>query len=158
MTADLGNLRMQVTPENVMQLHHALAAEAQLVRAHLALALALATAVGEPAKDPVSPGAARGFNAKRQALFDQCTAYVTELRSTADALAKTAHSYGHSEQEITDSFKKFNTSYQAQYTAPDAARSSSAQLLTSLTQPGQVDQSPPPGSLRSVLPGPAGTC
>jgi hypothetical protein len=155
MTADLGNLCMQVTPENVMQLHHALAAEAQLVKMHLSQAMAVP--VGEPAKDPVSPGAARDFNAKRHGLFDQCLAYVTELQSTADALAKTAQSYGHSEQEITSSFEKFNTGYQAQYTAPDAARSSSAQLLTSLTERGQVDQPPTPGSLRSVLSGPTDT-
>ncbi|HEY1968759.1 MAG TPA: hypothetical protein VGH89_12490 [Pseudonocardia sp.] len=106
--ADLAALRTQVTPENVMLLHHGLLAEAQYMREQIAMHL---HPVGEPGKDLVSPQAAVAFNSKINNLREQLLGYVNALRTMTEEMAATAQRYGHTESEITASFAKFNNDY-----------------------------------------------
>jgi len=98
--------KMQVTPTNVLQIRNALLAESDLLGDRINLARAQAQ-VGKPGQDPVSQVAADGFNAKIKALMDQCQAYVDALVEAAGELGQMAKSYGHTEQQIANSFKKF---------------------------------------------------
>jgi len=73
-----------VTPDNIVQLRNALA-EATLLSGKLNL-YGPQMVVGEPGQDPVSPDAAKSFNAKVQKLSDGCWAYVHALQDAAEAL------------------------------------------------------------------------
>jgi len=106
--------RFQVTPENVLALHNALAAEAKLIHGKIAVA-SYSAHVGKPGADEVSTTAAEGFNAKIDSLVKQCVAYADALQASADNLARIAKNYGHTEAEINASFATFNTGYQARH-------------------------------------------
>jgi hypothetical protein len=107
--ADLAALRTQVTPENVMLLHHGLLAEAQYMNDQITMHL---RPIGKPGKDLVSAQAASAFNIKIDNLREQLFGYVKTLRTMADEMAATAQGYGRTEAEINASFAKFNDSYQ----------------------------------------------
>jgi hypothetical protein len=149
---------MQVTPANVLQIRNALLAESQLLSDKVIQATTDA-AVGEPGKDPVSQTAAGGFNSKIKTLLDQCTAYVNALATAADDLEQTAKSYGHTEQEINDSFAKFRTDHPAPTSVPTSPSAPGPPLLSfahSLASPAPAQTSPTPGDPRSLFPNVSG--
>jgi len=115
---------MQVTPENVLQVHNAIKAEAEYLRGQL-LGVGYSLRVGKPGLEQVSDFAAsdQGFNGKIRTLLEQCQTYARILSDAADRLAKTAAGYGHSEQEIVDSFRKFSASFGEQSASPLPATS-----------------------------------
>ncbi|HEY1972117.1 MAG TPA: hypothetical protein VGH89_29470 [Pseudonocardia sp.] len=114
MRADLDHLLFQVTPDNILHIHHTLAAEATLIRVEVWRAESGAT-VGIAAKDPVSRPAAEGFNRKIERLLRQCADYGRALQETADQLKQMATNYGHTEAEIERSFSAFNGDYQRRH-------------------------------------------
>ncbi|HEY4006558.1 MAG TPA: hypothetical protein VGM60_15435 [Pseudonocardia sp.] len=116
-TADLASLRTQVTPENVLLLHNGLKAEAQYLRGQMR-ACGFPVQIGEPGLDPVSKPAAVAFNAKIQTLNEQLEAYIALLKTMAEAMAQTAKSYGHNEDELTASFTSYFPGYEANAIAP----------------------------------------
>jgi len=97
---------MQVTPANVLQIRNALLAESRLLSGKVETATS-GVLVGEPGLDDVSKQAATAFNAKINALMTQCQGYVEALKTAAHELEQMAKSYGHTEQQINDSFAKF---------------------------------------------------
>ena len=97
---------LQVTPENVLLIGNALQAEAILLNGRVRQARA-DTVVGEPGRDPVSVDAVPRFNAKITDLLTECQVYVNALAEAAAQMAQTARRYGHTEQEITDSFARY---------------------------------------------------
>lgn len=105
--ADLAQLLTQVTPENVMQMHHALQAEARRMGDDL-WKYGRPYRVGLAAEDPVSEPAASGFNGKIDQTVAQTQVYVDEMQSAANQLVIIAQRYGHSEQEIKNSFARFD--------------------------------------------------
>lgn len=112
MRADLDHLLFQVTPDNILHIHHTLAAEATLIRVEVAKAHN-GSVVGIAAKDPVSKPAADAFNAKIEHLLDQGAAYGDALDAMAEHLKRIAASYGHTEDEINASFHRFSVRYQS---------------------------------------------
>ena len=111
-TADLASLRTQVTPENVLLLHNGLKSEALYLSRQVKLR-EHQMHVGEPGNDPVCKPAATAFNTKIRALKAQLDAYVAQLNTMAEAMAQTARSYGHTEDQITASFTYFYPGYEA---------------------------------------------
>lgn len=109
-TADLASLRAQVTPENVLLLHNGLKAEAKFLNTQLRN-FTFRAKVGKPGNDPVSEQAANVFNAKINRLSTEVGAYIAALDEMAEAMAGIAKSYGHTEDQITASFTRFNSSY-----------------------------------------------
>ncbi|WP_028937932.1 PE domain-containing protein [Pseudonocardia spinosispora] len=101
---------MTVTPENVLQLHNVFQSEVAALRSKTVFTLNFK--VGKAAEDPVSPRAADGFNTKIDSYKRRVQDYVDELDATARALADAAKRYGHSEEEIVASFRKFSPGYQ----------------------------------------------
>jgi len=101
----------------VLQIRNALLAESQLLSKRVALATKDA-AVGKPGQDPVSQTAADGFNQKIKTLLDQCHAYVNALAEAAGNLERMAKSYGHTEQQINDSFTRFQIDHPAPTSVP----------------------------------------
>jgi hypothetical protein len=145
---------MQVTPANVLHIRNALLAESQLLSDKVAVATARA-AVGKPGHDPVSETASDGFNQKIKALMDQCQGYVNALTEAAASLEQTAKSYGHTEQQINDSFAMFQTDHPAPTSMPTSSAAPGPPLLSFArsvagTAPGQAE--PVPGDLRSLFP------
>jgi hypothetical protein len=112
---------LRVTPENVLLIGNALQAEAILLNGRVRQARA-DTVVREPGRDPVSVDAVPRFNAKITDLLTECQVYVNALAEAAAQMAQTARRYGHTEQEITDSF----TRYQIENTPPTIAPPMSA--------------------------------
>lgn len=110
--ADLASLRTQVTPENVLLLHNGLKAEAQYLTDQM-YQHGFPTHVGRPGNDQVSKPAAKAFNDKIRALNEQLQAYVTQLDKMAEVMALTAKGYGHTEDQLTASFKNFYPDYLA---------------------------------------------
>lgn len=110
--ADLASLRTQVTPENVLLLHNGLKSEAQYLRNQMHRH-GFPVLVGKPGLDPVSKPAAKAFNDKIQALNQQLQAYLTQLDKMGEAMAQTAKSYGHTEDQLTASLKNFYPGYAA---------------------------------------------
>ncbi len=108
--AELAHLGMQVTPENVVQVANVLRAEADYLREHLGAARRNSH-VGEPGEDPVSPRAAKAFNAKIGAMYDRVDEYVDTLQSYADRLTATARDYGNTDEAIRRSFDTIRTGY-----------------------------------------------
>jgi hypothetical protein len=116
--ADLNALMLRVTPQDVLVIGNAVRAESILLIDKIYRAR-LETVVGEPGQDPVSLKAVPLFNNKIHQLLTECEAYAHELAAAADELAHTARLYGHTEQEIRDSF----TRYQAQNPPPTSPTS-----------------------------------
>jgi hypothetical protein len=116
--AEVNDLMFQITPDNVIQIHHAVAAEARLVLAEVGLAQRDAV-VGVAAKDPVSQPASEQFNAKINPVVQQSRAYGNALQAVADQLQATITSYGHTEDEITSTFGQYSSDYQKKYSLPD---------------------------------------
>jgi len=145
---------MQVTPANVLQIRNALLAESQLLHDKV-LAAQRQVHVGKPGNDEVSESAAEGFNTKIKALLDQCQAYVDALAAAAGNLSQMAKSYGHTEQQINDSFKNFQTDHPAPTslpafpTSPGPPRS----FVDSLASTTSAQPSSPPIDHRSLFPG-----
>lgn len=101
------NLRgMRVTPQNVLQIRNALLAEAQLMADKIQRART-ECAVGEPGLDPVSLEMAPMFNGKIGALLAEWDAYVRSLKDGAGTLGQMARAYGRTEQEVGDSFARY---------------------------------------------------
>ena len=115
--ADLASLRTQVTPENVLLLHNGLKAEAVYLQRRMH-ACGFPMQVGEPGLDPVSKPAARAFNSKIRGLKEQLDAYVAQLEKMAEAMAQSAKSYGHTEDELAASFSNFYPGYEANAAVP----------------------------------------
>lgn len=118
LNAEVNDLMFHITPDNVIQIHHALAAEATRVLKEAVLAEHTAV-VGVAAKDPVSQPASEQFNAKINPLLQQSMAYGKALQAVADHLQATISSYGHTEDEITSTFGQYNSDYQKKYSLPD---------------------------------------
>ena len=97
---------LRVTPENVLLIGNALQAEAILLGEKIYRAMG-ETVVREPGRDPVSVDAVPRFNAKITNLLTECQVYVNALAEAAAQMAQTARRYGHTEQEITDSFTRY---------------------------------------------------
>jgi uncharacterized protein YukE len=149
---------MQVTPANVLQIRNALLAESQLLSDKVAVATGRAT-VGKPGQDPVSETASDGFNQKIKALMDQCHGYVNALTEAAASLEQTAKSYGHTEQQINESFIKFQTDHPAPTSMPTSPPTPGPPLLSfARTVAGLAPSraTPVPGDLRSLFPGAGG--
>lgn len=113
LAADLDHLGMQVTPETVLQIRNVLLGEAQRLQNAFRWE-ARNVQVGPPGGDPIS---GRWANVTNK---DKILPLLAEYRSHADAfnqagekLRQTALRYGHTEQEIADSFKKFLKANQA---------------------------------------------
>jgi hypothetical protein len=146
---------MQVTPANVLHIRNALLAESQLLNKKVAMATRDA-AVGKPGQDPVSQTAADNFNQKIKTLLDQCQAYVNALDEAACALERTAKSYGHTDQQIKDSFAKFQCTHPAPTGVPTSPAAPGPALLSfarSVAGPAPTQSPPAPGDLGSLFPG-----
>jgi hypothetical protein len=107
LAADLDHLVMQVTPETVLQIRNVILGAAQRLQ-NAFRREARNVQVGPPGGDPISGTWANVTNK------DKIPPLLAEFRSHADAfdqvgekLRQTALCYGHTEQEIEDSFKKF---------------------------------------------------
>ena len=149
---------MQVTPSNVLQIRNALLAESQLLSDKVAVASSTIQ-VGEPGLDEVSKSAAPAFNNKINALLNQCQAYGNALAEAAGNLEQMAKGYGHTEQQISESFTKFQSDNPAPSSAPgstSAPDSAMQSFARSLASPAPVHPSPTPGGLRSLSPGASG--
>jgi hypothetical protein len=109
--ADLASLRLQVNPDNVLQIRNSLEAESVYLRKQIAQFSVLGR-VGEPGNDLVSKPAAEGFNAKIDPYWTEQSAYAALLHSMADEFEQTAKSYGIAEQQIQDSFTTFYADYE----------------------------------------------
>jgi hypothetical protein len=146
-SATLARMGMRVTPENVLQLRNALAAEVDRLSASLKQR-EYALRVGECGKDPLSRPVADAFNQKIQSLVTQMQAYIRELAGARDALHQTALTYGHTEAQIGHSFDVFQTN-----TLPAVY----AQVATERQQrlPGRLQEltAPPPVPATPRLPG-----
>lgn len=103
LAASLDHLGFQVDRDTVLQTGAALLAEAHRLEKLVALHRP-ALRMQPPAADLVSGPAADEFNAKIQALADQCDADARVLTAAAADLALTARRYGFTEQEITAAF------------------------------------------------------
>ena len=138
LAADLDHLGMQVTPENVLQIRNVLKAEANRLADVIAVN-EFRLHVDLCGGDPVSRNAADGFNAKIKRLLDQCNGYVRALRTAAVALERAAANYGHSEEEIENSFDKFRPEHPAEWsaalTAPSEYSSTASVLRPYLPSP-----------------------
>jgi hypothetical protein len=108
--ADLASLRLQVNPDNVLQIRNSLEAESQYLRTQIGRYRS--ARVGEPGNDLVSKPAAEGFNAKIDPYWTEQSAYAALLHSMADEFEQTAKSYGIAEQQIQDSFTTFYADYE----------------------------------------------
>lgn len=156
LAADVAQLGMQVTPENVLQLHNVLRAEAKYIREQTRR-LGFPIRIGKPGLDPVSEWAASdaGFNGKLDALHRQCQGYPKALDDAADQLAATAKGYGHTEEAVRDSFTAYYPRYLAMADTPAPAMPPPAGSPTALIlQPYQPPPAGParaPGDLRPTL-------
>lgn len=101
----LEQLALQVTPQTVLQVRNGFLGEAQrlqdALRHHAANIV-----VGPVGGDPLSQPAANVFNEHIKFTLAKCQAYVNQLRTQGDKLSQTARSYGHTEQEIKQSFER----------------------------------------------------
>jgi len=101
------DLRMlQVTPDNVLLISNALRAEATLLTGKIHWAKGEAV-VGKPGQDPVSVEAVPRLNTAITTRLTECQSYADALVDAADQMAQTARRYGHTEQEIIDSFTRY---------------------------------------------------
>lgn len=115
--ANLDNLKLQVTPENVQQVATVLRSEAdrlaETVRRMPAGSIlpgavgAESGPVGLCGGDPVSHDAAKALNVRINAMNTQMYGYVASLRAAADQLTGTASAYGDQENEAASSFRAF---------------------------------------------------
>lgn len=104
--ANLAGLR--ITPANVMQVRNALLAESQLMRDQVAMMkMNVGMGVGRPGLDRVSERAEPEFNAKIGAMLEQWAAYVDALKAGAEELGQMARRYGHTEDQLAASFRRF---------------------------------------------------
>lgn len=110
MSHDLAHLGMTVTPENIVHVSSVLQAESDYLRTRVRQSRNHCR-VGEPGLDPVSPKAASGFNGKIGLLLEQCQAYCDTLAAAADELARTARSYGHTDDDIRRSLESVQANY-----------------------------------------------
>ena len=150
LATDLDHLGMQVTPANVLAIRNAVAGEASRLDALLRMHDFTLT-VRAPAADPVSIAAAEGFNRQISALKQQCRTYVSALQQAGQALERTARDYGHTEQDIKDSFRAYLGTNMPRWDAATRSRDAVEGLsepMRSLVQPGGP---PPPSGPR--LPG-----
>ena len=148
LASDLDHLGMQVTPANVLQVRNALRGEAQrlgdLLRAHDY------TLTVRPGTDPVSRPAAELFNEK-MALRKQYQEYVNALQRAGQALEQTARAYGHSEQDIRDSFATYVDAHQPQWSSQTQTRDA----LQRIPEPmRELIQPSPPCSVPKLSRGP----
>jgi uncharacterized protein YukE len=145
---------MQVTPANVLHIRNALLAESRLLTEKVAAAR-LQTEVRKPGQDPVSQTAAQGFNEKINSLMTQCHAYVSALTEAAGNLEQMAKSYGHTEQQISDSFERFQTDNPAPTALPSSAAAPGPAVLSFAQSLANQGPRPPSasGELRSLFPG-----
>ena len=150
LASDLDHLGMQVTPANVLAVRNAVAGEARRL-ADLLDAHDYMLTVRAPAADPVSIAAAQAFNLKISAVKQQCQAYVNALQQAEQQLKQTARAYGHTEQDIKDSFGTYLSTNTPRWDAQTRSREAIEGLpepMRSLVQPGVT---PPPSGPR--LPG-----
>jgi hypothetical protein len=110
--ADMNALRMQVNPDNVLLLRNGLKAEAQYMRIRIT-AVTPSLHVGEPGMDPLSPWVAAAFNYKIGLRIQVTHDYADALDAMGDEMERTAKSYGITDDQIKDSFQKFEPGYQA---------------------------------------------
>jgi uncharacterized protein YukE len=145
---------MQVTPANVLHIRNALLAESQLLHDKVMTAQRQVH-VGEPGRDDVSGQASEGFNPKIRGLIDQCAAYVDALAEAANNLGQTAKSYGHTEQQISESFVRFQTDNPAPTSVPSSPTASGPPLMSfarSLTSSTPSKAVQTPGDPRTLFP------
>lgn len=107
-----GGLGFEVTPDNVLGAYAALKEEAERLRLSVRKFQYAAMKMRPCGGDPVSGDAATGFSEACGLLAQRCNASVASLDSRADELAKTARSYGMTEEQITGAFDKKNYLYQ----------------------------------------------
>lgn len=104
--AAMRRLRLQVNPDNVLQVHHALAAEVALLTNEIRLN-GRPVQVGIAADESVSKMAANAFTTKIQKLVQEVGAYRDKLQDAVTEIKAQAIRYGHTEQEIKRSFDTF---------------------------------------------------
>ena len=150
-SATLARMGVRVTPENVLQLRNALAAEVDRLSATLQLR-ERALHVGECGKDPLSRPVADAFNQKIQSLVTQMQAYVRELSGARDALHETALTYGHTEDQVRQSFDAFRATLPALYA--QVAQQRQQQLPDRLRQLTAPPSPPLAGRLPGMFGGP----
>lgn len=150
LSADLAHLGMQVTPENIVHVSNVLRAESDYLATRARWARNNCV-VGEPGKDPVSSVAADGFNRKIRLLLDQCQAYCDRLGAASDDLARTAKTYGHTDDDIARSLTSIQANYGQPTTlmVPPPASSEAAVLKPYLPSPA-----PPIGDFTPLAPKP----
>jgi len=99
LAGSLDALGLQVNRDNVLQVRNALKTESDRL-GDLMLFHGPMLHVGECGPDPISIPAAASFNAKVEALANQCRLYVRTLGEAAGELAETARTYGYTEEQI----------------------------------------------------------
>lgn len=104
--AALSRLRLQVTPDNVLQMHHGLAAVVARLSDEISLNGRLVE-VGVAADESVSKMAAQAFTTKIRNLVRYLVAYRDSLQDGVNELKALAVRYGHTEQDIRRSFDGF---------------------------------------------------
>lgn len=100
------SLLLQVNSDNILQVRNAYLAQ------QLALAQALrntrnSQAMVLPGQDPISIDFAPFFDRKIGLIVDRVRSHVEELREATRRLSEAAREYGHTEEQVEQSFKDF---------------------------------------------------
>ncbi|MEJ3658417.1 hypothetical protein WEH80_36215 [Actinomycetes bacterium KLBMP 9759] len=104
--AAVASVALQVTRDNVLKARAVLMAEADRLDQVVDTAKQNNPGVGLCGGDPVSRDASKAFNERIEMLFAQCRQYNQDLRAAASALDATARTYGYTDEEIADSYRK----------------------------------------------------
>lgn len=104
--AALSRLRLQVNPDNVLQMHHDLADLVLRLSDEIRLN-GNPVQVGVAADESVSKMAANAFTTKIRNLVSYLSAYRDALQHGVAEIKSLAVRYGHTEQEIQRSFDRF---------------------------------------------------
>lgn len=96
----------QVNRDNVLHVRNVIKRQADQVQDALQNARWDAR-VGRCGGDPISEDASLAFNRKISELLAVHWAHHAELSEAVDRLTRTAHSYGYTEAQVTDSFTRF---------------------------------------------------
>lgn len=100
MRAAINHVRMQVNPENILQVRKLFLEEAERVLAFVTTCEKDTEYVGLCGGDPLSPEAADALNRRIRHELLQARRYGSQLESAGRSLERTAREYGYTEAQI----------------------------------------------------------
>jgi hypothetical protein len=105
MSSVMSQVRMQVTPENVLRVRAALLAESDRLLSTLRSGGPPGDWVGLCGGDPLSADARGVFNERIDKAVGHCRGHAERLRSAAHSLDGIARDYGHTDTDIAGPYR-----------------------------------------------------